>query len=38
MNDLVPYILEAGLNLRDINILAPGLLALAAGLLVLRGC
>ena len=34
---LVPHFLESVLNLCDIDILAPGLLALAGGLSVLRG-
>jgi hypothetical protein len=37
-DNLIPHVLKAGLNLRDINIFAPSLLALATGLLVLRGC
>ena len=38
MNNLIPHIFEARLNLRDVDIFAPGLLALATRLLVLRGC
>lgn len=36
-DNLVPHLVEAGRNLCNIDILAPGLLALAALLLVLRG-
>jgi hypothetical protein len=37
LNYLVPHFLESILDLCDIDILAPGLLAFAGGLFVLRG-
>jgi hypothetical protein len=37
LDDLLAHFLEAIVDLRDIDILAPGLLALATGLPVLRG-